>query len=313
MIHIGVNSTGQLPVAIRNILMAIFFFMAVLFSLALFFSLSRAANASSWEHSLSGDYLNSTFDGTTNKEAVSNISLQLDTSYLDSFNVGVIYRNTLITTELDTFKQQEFGLNAHKHFYSDMLNGRITLGGNRQVITGNAVDPTLGETTTSAAGVKYINFSKSFYTDLQFSNSVHDAGVDVLQNNFTIGFRLFSPRYWLQARLYKIEVEDLTEKIDYQSIDWLFRYWIESEALLFLDSVYIGAISGNRRLAYDPDSYTTWNLDNEQTSYVRIGFGWDLRNNSDISLVLGSSDHRTVDQLEEYTSRFAYLSFKKTW
>jgi hypothetical protein len=155
-----------------------------------------------------------------------------------------------------------------------------------------------------------VGFSKSDYPN--------NSNLTVKQFAPTFGFAFNDSTDWLNIKAYLIKSsdKDLSQGEDsFSSVDVKWTHWLGSNAILGIDNFSIGVLGGKRIFAVDNDALAVYNLADIQKGAASFGVTWKIRDEYEITTILGLSkfENLTSNVVNAYTQQYLYLSLKKNW
>lgn len=273
---------------------------------------------SPWTRILSLDYFTGDYRGDTAKSGISAYGFSYTQEFLDSHHFSLGYNSLSIDIDDGTFtgntnelSQDTLQFEAITHIYTDWVHGKISPGIQYQNISGDLSDPLLGDVSAIGALLRYLNNDQNLYLDGHYSLSSYDENIDVDQFDVALGSNFKNPRHWFQIRAYNVSSTSVTE--DYQFIDLSYKRWLSSSKELAPTSAQIAFTIGDSLLGVDPETQSVWNLYEERTQYMRLGFNWNIDSQSKLSTLLSYSKFTSLDSNAKYDNLLFFLQLAINW
>lgn len=287
------------------------------------------------------------YENTSDRESSFNAGYYLSADYLDSGSIGFSYNYTLVKLSNNAdVTENLFYLSGQYHLYPDSLPGKLSLRLDsyfgedilKYNITtppptppGPGPGPGMGKTNTKLANpdiveeitgitvvysqLSFINYKKTFYSDIGFSNSEYDnsSKTEVTQITPTISFGWNDSYDWLQLRAYFVELKQTVSAYNddkFDSLEAKYTHWLPEDASSQLELVRFTVLSGERVLAVDPDTATVYSIIDIQKNSVSGSAQWKLSTNTKILALLQYVQYQNVSLFNNYDGYLFYVNLQ---
>lgn len=245
-------------------------------------------------------------------------SLHIGYTRLDQFELQIVAGYNETNFRVPTFLTDEpydelhldmthFGLAAALHKYTDLLDGHWRWHIQYHELTGDLTDPRLGEVNLFGTGLRYENYNGSLFADINYFDSDYGTGVEVEQWDYGVGFSFMGGLSWIQLRQYQVQSNAPS---DFNAFEILSQFWIPTNWVFGIDTLFASYSFGERQLFYDPDTMVLWNNSDILTTYLRGGVTWDMPWRAQMSVIIASAEYQNPYEDYKYESQTAFLEFK---
>lgn len=263
----------------------------------------------------------------------------IDTTVESNSGVGIgyIHQNQGLSNQDDIVNDILY-INAWHNWFPESLPGKInfTLNHYNGSDSSSQSNTTPGNTNSRPVSVSsfrdsleifnpvlsFINYSKTFYTDISFAQSKYTS-TEISVNNLTvnqwspaIGFSLNQQYDWIQLRAHSIDLSNDartpgTSDTRAHSISW--THWYEKNQASKLSHTTVTLLNGERLYGVDHESRKIYNLTDMQTGSITFGATWKRNAQSDWYLYSGYEQYKDVANNEQYNSLFIYTGITNRW
>lgn len=270
---------------------------------------------------IQGLYTN--YSGSLQRASLQNLGIFVRADYLERGGVTIGYNRTSLGGEDagQDIEQDNIFLSGRWQTTPDWANGQISLRLDGYVISNDDVTGATDDVSVIAPQVSYMNYARTFYADIGYSESSYGDSVlvpdalDVEQWTPTLGFGFNEQRDWLQLRAYLIKPSSparAQNELDTAALQLNWTHWTTNR-FLGIDNFRYSMLLGERVYAVDPDAGSIYNLSDLQTGAAAIGAEWVPGEQSRVLLLFGVERYEERNIGEEYDSAFAYLNFTYNW
>ena len=296
----------------------------VLAGLPITFTLPAVADDRNWEVKTDLQGLYGSYEGSEERDQISNIGLFLHADYLEQGGVSFGYNRTMVgfkdaSADID---QDQLYVNGRFSLMPDWARGQIGLRLDAHWVDNNDDLNGTGDLNIVAPQLYYLNFGKTFYADLGYARSSYgdalafSGDLEVDQLTPTLGFGFNEGKDWLQFRGYLIDPSNPDRaqgKSDTSAIEAKWTHWFAGRGPLGLDNLGILALAGERIYAVDPDSAVVYNVADVQKGSAAVSGQWRLNDSNMLMLQLGYESYTNELIADDYTNLYLYVDFTHNW
>lgn len=292
-----------------------------------------------------------TYDGTPDRKNAHSAGYYISADYLDSGNLAFSYNHTLVNlgNNADVTENMYF-LSGEYHQYPDSLPGKLSLRfdsyfgkdtleyslssppstipgpgqgpgsgpGSGKITTHRAVSDTVRESidiNTYYFQCAFINYKKTFYTDIGYAYSEYSATSNTVVNQITpsVGFGWNDSYDWIQWRAYLIELQEDTSAFNddkFESIETKYTHWFPDEDTSKLEFIRFTLLSGKRVLAVDPDTTTIYSITDLHKTSFSSSIQWNITNNKNVLASIQYDKYRNSTSADNYDSYLFYINLQ---
>ncbi|MEA2080933.1 MAG: hypothetical protein U9P00_13980 [Pseudomonadota bacterium] len=273
-----------------------------------------------WYLSTTAQVVYEGYSGSDERDSLTGTGLFLDADYLEKagFTAGYNYTRVEFKSGTSSIDQNTWFLSGRWNFYPDQVPGKITARLDGYILDNDDEDLT-GSTdnvNVIAPMVSFVNHSKTRYLDIGYAYSDYGSSSSVNQFTMTGSFAFGQHDDWLQLRAYYIDLSsDLRARgtNDTTALEVKWTRWLQSQALLGMDTAHVGALLGNRVLAVDPDTAIVYNLSDKQTGSLFGSGEWKLKNQWRVLVATGIEGYENNRINDDYTGYYIYSNLKYDW
>jgi len=288
-----------------------------------------------------------TYDGTPDRNNANSAGYYISADYLDSGSLAFSYNNTSVNlgNNADVTENLYF-LSGQYHQYPDSLPGKLSLrfdtyfgkdtlkyslSSPPPTTPGPGQGPGYGKIKSNRAAFdavresinintyyfqsSFINYKKTFYTDIGYAYSEYSATSNTVVNQVTpsVGFGWNDSYDWIQWRAYFIELQKDTSAFKddkFESIETKYTHWFPDEASSKLEFIRFSLLSGKRVLAVDPDTTTIYSITDLQKTSFSSSIQWKLTKDKKMLAAIQYDQYRNSTSADNYDSYLFYLNLQ---
>lgn len=288
-----------------------------------------------------------TYDGTADRKNAHSAGYYISADYLDSGNLSFSYNNTSVNLGNNAYITENlYFLSGEYHQYPDSMPGKLSLrfdsyfgkdtleyslSSPPPTTPGPGQGPGHGKVKTNRAAsdaVKesidinsyyfqcaFINYKKTFYTDIGYAYSEYSATSNTIVNQITpsVGFGWNDSYDWIQWRAYFIELQKNTSAFNddkFESIETKYTHWFPDEVSSKLEFIRFTLLSGKRVLAVDPDTTTIYSITDLHKTSISSGIQWKITKNNKILATIQYDQYRNATLADNYDSYLFYINLQ---
>ena len=281
----------------------------------------------------------SSYQSSTSRDALFNAGIEVSSQYLDKGQWLLGFSGSLVSGLHHQPDTTEYALliGGDYYYYPKALPGKLGFRLDSYLIQDEKTESVIkaggsGKRSTITLStdnimviqplINYINYAKTFYSDISYALSSYDYGdtpgrnIEVQQLSPTIGVAMNDKFDWLQARLYFIDLSNSSRTHGIkstQAFELKWTHWMGPSSLLSMDSIISTILLGERLLAVDADTHTVYSLSDEQTGALSFGSTWRLADHIKVSTFVDYNRYRNQTLGDEYTSLNIHLNLSKQW
>lgn len=305
------------------------------------FSVAAIASEHYWQFRGIAQSYYQDYKESVSREATLNLGVYVIADYLENASLSFGYNYTFVDMS-PNIEVDEHLLHAGGKYswFSDAMSGKLSLA-----LDGYGGKYTTSTTTTSGGGggggmggssrlttsestditvlhpqVSFINFGKTFYTDVGYAYSEYDSGTtyDIEANQITptLGIGWNNAYDWLQVRGYFISLDQQTRVLnddDFTSAEFKYIHWFTEKSPPYFNNFRLTLLVGERVLAVDPDAKSVYSVSDKQTGSVSIAGQWSLTESLKLMLLAGYDEYENDLQADKYESLLFYGNFESQW
>lgn len=289
------------------------------------------------------------YSGTPDRSSTYNAGYMLSASYLDTgqLRFGYNYTSVSLGNNADVTENM-FYISGLYHRYPDSLPGKLSFRfdiysgedklkynintppdttpgpgpgpgpGKPKSKTYRAATDIVSESTSIYAyfaQLAFINYKKTFYTDIGYAQSEYDASAktDVAQLTPSVGFGWNNSYDWLHFRAYVIRLDQTVttyESDSYDSLEAKYTHWFADEAASSIEYIRVSLLSGENLLAIDPDIAAIYSNTDIRTSSISVSVQWKLSGNRKVLAAAQYDQYRAPDLGDNFDSLLFYLNLQ---
>lgn len=287
------------------------------------------------------------YNGTDDRKNAKNIGYMISADYLDSasLSLGIDHTSVNLSSNADV-NEELFFISGEYHLYPDSLPGKLTLrfdtysgkdtleyslSSPPSTTPGPGPGPGFGKTKTSRAAADvvtetididsyylhsaFINYKKTYYTDIGYAYSIYSATSDTIVHQITpsVGLGWNNSYDWLLWRAYFIKLNEDTPaygKEQLESLEIKYSHWLPDEPESSIELIELTFMSGERVLAVDPYTTTIYSITDMQKTSLSGGIQWKLSKNTKSMAVIQYDQYRNITLSDNYESFLFYINLQ---
>jgi len=276
-----------------------------------------------WYVSTTASVMPGKYSGSEQRNSLFSGSLLLNADYLDTFNFAIAYNKSSIDFKKingtgANINQNSYAGRLQYHFFSDSLGGIVTTQLVMHNISNDDITTLTDNVSVIAPKLSYLNYDKDFYMDIEYVKSSYPNNSDLTITQYTpsLGFSFNKNSDWLSFKAYLINSsnKNLSQNEDsLSSLDIKWTHWSGPDALLGINNFFIDILTGNRIFAVDNDAFAVYNLADLQKGSLSVGASWKIKQNIDVTAILGIEDYENKPINNSYKQQYLYFSLTKHW
>ena len=288
-----------------------------------------------------------TYQDTSDRKNAINTGYFISADYLDSGSLGFAYYYTLVNLSNNAdVTENLFYLGGQYHIYPDSLPGKLSLrfdtyfgdevleyniatppptipgpgpGPGHGKINTKLANPDIIQETTDIniyySQLSFINYKKTFYTDVGYAYSEYDssAKTEVNQLTPTISFGWNNSYDWLQLRVYFIELKQNISTYNddsFNSLEAKYTHWLADDSASKLEFVRFTLLSGERVLAVDPDATAVYSITDIQKTSISASVQWKLSQKTKALALIQYDQFQNATLANDYDGYLFYINIQ---
>ena len=270
--------------------------------------------ADNWTNSndIKSTFIN--YQGNTTRKNLTDLSINIQTHYLDKFDLLFAYNHTKLNAgQGNSSRQNQLTVGANWFQYFDKIEGRIGW----QLKNYSLTTPSNTIADITSGGISYLDYQKSFYLDTLFTQSQYINKVinDYTVNQANLSFE-FSPRLkssWLSFQLIAIDnADNLLFDSTLYSANFEWTQFLYRTGFPLPMRFIIGLQIGEQRYLVLQRLNSVNNSPDAQTASYWVNATWHISDNSQLGLSIATSEHQT-DLQEKYNSTYSSILLNIKW
>jgi len=238
-------------------------------------------------------------------------STQLGLHYLERW--GLNFRTAFLRFNFhdsnNNIQQNEVGFRLYKNIFSDWPKGTFTL------LLGNywVIGPDVDTTRVLYPEINYLNPTKSVSLGVGYANSIYSGitnpSFTVNQFTGTLGFSVFTKRFWFNLKNYLIQHDGLSYYTGQPSFVW----YLPRSSRFIPSRLIVGGAIGKRVYAVEQETMLVYNTPDVQKGSIFSSVQWRLTDYFFFSLTMGAEYFNAQTNQKRYQYSFANSSVSAFW
>ena len=275
------------------------------------------AEESDWSVSMDKQGIYGSYSGSNNRDSIIGAGVLLDANYLERGGIAIGGSFTKLSfnagNEID---QKALYGSLHYNLHLDAIPGLLTLRIDGHGISNNDVSGDTDNVRVIAPQLSFMNYDKTFYTDLGYAYSVYQNNLKVHQFTPTIGFGFNASADWIQLRGYFVDPSNplrAQNKNSTTAVEAKWTHWFEPGSWYRPEMAQITGLAGERIYAVDGDAAIVYNLADIQQGSASLSLQWRVSESMKLMLIGGNERYLDNTIADTYDNRLIYLNISNQW
>lgn len=272
--------------------------------------------ARTWTNNSAVDTAIYTYQGDTTRQHVIEYSVTNQLTHLDNLKITPGYKWTRLKDEsINSYRQDQFSVDVDWFTFADYPGARLGWHLNAWRLT----TPSSSIANIYSGGWSFLNYGKSFYFDVFFTQSNYvdsqndDTNNPVMQGNLSIEFSPGFSSSWFSLQLFSVRDNNAALFVDplYSAqIEW--TQYFGRTGFLIPGEVILGVQLGVQRYLVNSRLNSVNNSPDSQAGGFWLSAVWHLNDHLQSGLSLVSSRYES-DAMAHYESLLTSIFFKFKW
>jgi len=276
------------------------------------------AAESAWSTKTDVQAIYGSYGSALSRKSITSGGLILSANYLEQggFAFGGSYTKLAFKNVTSDINQQSYYGSMHYNVYLDAIPGPLTLRLDGHGINNNDTSGNTDNVRVVAPQLSFLNYDKTFYTDLGYAYSVYQNNLKVHQLTPTIGFGFNALSDWVHLRGYFIKPSNALRaqgKNSTAALEAKWTHWFAPGSWHRLENIQLSGLMGERIYAVDHDAATVYNLADIQRGSISLALQWRLTETLSLMLMGGNENYLNNTASDSYSNRYGYLNLSTQW